>query len=60
MFLRIDASSIRQVNSQELDPETQSSETGIVISKDWSIIEAPPESDHSAPSSPERIQTAQK
>jgi hypothetical protein len=34
MFLRIDANSIRQVNTQELDPSTKLSETGIVISKD--------------------------
>jgi hypothetical protein len=33
MFLRIDASSIRQVNIQELDPQTKPSETGIMISK---------------------------
>jgi hypothetical protein len=34
MALRIHASSIRQVNIQELDPEIKPSETGIVISKD--------------------------
>jgi hypothetical protein len=38
IFLRIDANLIRQVNIQELDPETKPSETGIVIPKDSSVI----------------------